>query len=107
MGRIITLLLTLLAFASFTLPASAGTTGGITGRIVDSTAQTALADVAVTVTSASETERTTTDANGNYRFLSLIPDSYTVSLDKSGYDPVSQAGIAVFADQVQSVNLSM
>src|SRR5947209_13699082 len=107
MGRVAALLVTLFAFASVTLPASAGTAGGVTGRIVDSANQAALADVAVLVTSASQTERTTTDANGNYRFLTLIPDTYTVSLDKSGYDPVSQPGIAVFADQVQSVNLSM
>ncbi|MDQ6929416.1 MAG: TonB-dependent receptor [Candidatus Eremiobacteraeota bacterium] len=84
--------------------ALAGTTGGLSG-IVTSANGAPVAEASVTATSPSGTFSTTTDATGHFRFLSLSPDSYTVSVDKTGFAPASLAGIAVFADNTQTVSL--
>jgi hypothetical protein len=85
----------------------AGTTGGITGGVHDSRSQAPLASVNVTASSASQVATTTTDSSGSFRFLSLAPDTYTLEFTKDGYDVFSEAGITVFADQVQSLSVGM
>ena len=39
------------------------------------------------------------------RFLTLAPDTYTVTVSKTGYQPISVPGQVVFADTVQSVTV--
>ncbi len=89
------------------MQARAGTTGGIIGRVVDSQTRAPLAGVTVNASSPSQSAASTTDATGTFRFLTLAPDTYTLSFSKTGYDPVTQPGLSVFADQVQSYNVSM
>lgn len=89
------------------LLASGGTTGGITGRVVDSSTNTPLADVSVSVSSPSQAATTKTDSTGTFRFLSLAPDTYTVSFQKEGYTPISEPGHSVLADQVQTLNAAL
>ncbi len=83
--------------------ALAGTTGGLRGRAIDAATKAPLAGVVITVTSPSQSASTKTAADGSFNFLSLAPDSYVVSAELAGFDPSSAAGVAVFADQVQSV----
>jgi hypothetical protein len=97
----------LLALSLMPSQAFAGTTGGITGRVVDSQTQAPLAGVTVTANAPTQTAISVTDASGTYRFLSLGPDTYTLSFNKNGYDPLAQPGLSVFADQVQTVNVAM
>jgi len=97
----------ILAFAAAPSVGTAGTTGGVAGRVTDSGTQAPLANVTVTISAPSQTASTTTDASGNYRFLSLAPDTYTLSFSKDTYTPVSQPGVSVFADQVQTINIAM
>ncbi len=85
------------------LPARAGTTGGLRGRVVDQATGSGLQGVLVTVASPSETATARTDGNGDFGFISLAPDSYVVSVQLQGYDPASAAGITVLSDQVQVV----
>ncbi|HEY1977166.1 MAG TPA: TonB-dependent receptor [Candidatus Baltobacteraceae bacterium] len=85
----------------------AGTTGSITGTVVDATAHAPIAGAAVTVVSPSQIATVTTDASGRFTFISLAPDTYTVSARKAGYDEQSVAGISVFADQSQSVPVAL
>ena len=89
------------------VPALAGTTGTLTGTVVDAATKTPLAGVTVTVTSPSQIARVTTDAAGRYTFLSLAPDTYTVAAERNGYDSVSIAGISIFADQTQSIPIGL
>jgi hypothetical protein len=84
------------------LPALAGTTGGLRGRITDRDTHNGIAGVKVTVSSPSQTASATTDANGRFVFLSLNPDTYTLSVSPTGYDTVVQSGITVVSDQVQT-----
>jgi hypothetical protein len=84
-------------------PALAGTTGGLRGRVVDATTNAGVAGATVTATSPTQSASTTTDSGGGFSFITLAPDTYTVSATLQGYDPASSGGISVFADQVQSV----
>ncbi len=84
----------------------AGTTGAISGTVTDQSGAP-VAAAKVTALSASETVSVSTDASGHYAFVSLQPDEYTVSSEKNGYDPVSIAGVAVFADQTQIISVHM
>ena len=86
--------------------ALAGTTGGISGTLTDSSTGKPVADAKITVTSPSQTASSTTDAGGHYSFLALMPDTYTVSAEKDGYAPQSIAGVTVFADQSFTLNLT-
>ena len=84
--------------------ALAGTTGSLTGTVV-LTDGTPLAGAKVTASSVSEAVSTTSDATGHFAFVSLAPDTYTIIVDKDGYDSVSQAGITVYADNSQTVTI--
>ncbi len=84
----------------------AGTTGSITGTVTDKATNAPLADARVTATSPSQSATTTTDATGHFTFLSLGPDTYTLSIEKSGYDSSSESGITVQSDQSQRLALS-
>ncbi|MBV8655147.1 MAG: carboxypeptidase regulatory-like domain-containing protein, partial [Candidatus Eremiobacteraeota bacterium] len=90
-----------------TIPARAGTTGGLSGTVVDSDTHAPIAGARVTATSPSQTSTGVTDAGGHFAFVSLAPDEYTISIEKTGYDPVSFAGAAVFADAQQTLSLAM
>lgn len=82
--------------------ALAGTTGSLSGVVKDG-GGAPIASATVTATSPSQTMRTKTDAQGRFTFLSLSPDTYTITSVKSGYDTSSVTGITVFADNTQSV----
>ena len=94
----------LLAFAG---PAVAGTTGGLHGLVRDAQSGAPIAGAAVSATSPSQNEATTTDATGEFIFISLSPDTYTVSASKEGFVSQSVTGVSVFADQTHSVNVQL
>ncbi len=84
----------------------AGSTGGLSGTLTDSMTGAPIANAKVTVASPSQVATRTTDAAGTFTFLSLAPDTYTVSAEKAGYDAVSTSGVTVTADQVQRLTLN-
>jgi len=86
--------------------ALAGTTGGLSGSVTDDKGA-ALADADVTASSVSQTVTARTDASGHFSFVSLVPDTYTVSLAKTGYRSAAVAGVTIFADQTQTLALRM
>jgi Carboxypeptidase regulatory-like domain/TonB dependent receptor/TonB-dependent Receptor Plug Domain len=99
-------LMLLVAFLLQGTWALAGTTGGISGAVKDDSGKPVVgADVKVS--SASQIASTTTDSSGHFVFLSLAPDTYTVSIEKDQFNPISVAGITVFADQNQSFAYTM
>ena len=81
-----------------------GTTGAVSGYVLLANGSP-VADAKVSAVAPSESVSTTTDANGHFAFVSLIPDTYTVSASKDGYDTVSQPGVTVLADATQIVRL--
>jgi hypothetical protein len=96
--------LTLLAAPPHAL---ASTTGTLRGRVVDASTHAPIAGATVVATSPSQTAQSATDAAGAFSFISLAPDTYTVNASKAGYDPQSQAGITVVADQSATVTFSL
>ncbi len=86
--------------------ALAGTTGALNGYVVQA-GGTALAGAKVTATSPSQTATTTTDANGHFTFVSLVPDTYTVTASKDGFDTTSQSGVTILADATQVLRVTL
>ena len=86
--------------------ALAGTTGTLTGVVSDSGTNTPLSGAKITVVSPSQSATTTTSATGSFTFVSLNPDTYTVAVEKAGYEPTSLSGVSIFADQSQNLTLS-
>ena len=80
-------------------PALAGTTGSITGTVTDGKTHLPLAGVRVEIASPSQTSRDLTDASGRFTFISLAPDTYAITLGKTGYERLVAGGITVQADQ--------
>ena len=81
----------------------AGTTGRILGTVTEVSNGVPIAGAKVVIASPGQTEAATTDAQGHFAFISAEPDTYSVSVSKSGYDPVS-AVVTVQADQTISIN---
>ena len=86
-------------------PASAGTTGNISGTVIDASTRAPVAGVRIGAVSPSQSSSATTDSNGRFTILSLTPDTYTISLEKQGYDASSLGGITVTADATQTLTL--
>lgn len=99
-------LLLLVAFLFQGTWALAGTTGSLGGNVTDESGKP-IANVKVTASSPSQTTSTQTDGAGHFILLTLAPDTYTLSAEKTGYTSTSITGATVFADQVQNVAISM
>ena len=97
--------LTILALLAVPLDVRAGTTGTLRGRVVDAATQAPIAGAVVTASAPSQTAQSVSDAAGTFSFISLAPDTYTISASKAGYDPQSQPGITVVADQAATATL--
>ena len=86
--------------------ALAGTTGRLSGTVL-TVAGAPIAGVIVKVSSPSQSVTTTTDATGAFAFISLAPDTYSVTAEKQGFQPQSVAGVTVFADATQTLSIQM
>ena len=91
-------------FAFTPAPLLAGTTGTVSGIVVNSSGAP-LAGARVTATSPSQTVTVTTDASGRFTLLSLAPDTYSISAEKQGFETAATTGVSVFADQVQTLRV--
>ena len=107
MRPLVTVSVLLAMFLSQPLSVFAATTGGITGTVVDASNGAPIAGARVTAASPSQQAVSTTDASGHFAFLTLAPDTYTITADKSDYASESAAGQVVFADTVQTVTLRL
>ncbi|MBV8285179.1 MAG: TonB-dependent receptor [Candidatus Eremiobacteraeota bacterium] len=97
----------LIAFACQGTWALASTTGGLAGYVLDADTSAPIAGATVTASAPSQSATATTDAAGHFTFLTLGPDTYTVSASKSGYQTASAPGQIVFADTVQTVSVRL
>ena len=84
----------------------AGTTGGLSGTVVAGSDHVPVAAAKVTASSPSAQSSTLTDAAGKFIFISLPPDTYTVSVEKAGYEPVDASGITVVSDSTTQAVLN-
>ncbi|MBV9262673.1 MAG: carboxypeptidase regulatory-like domain-containing protein, partial [Candidatus Eremiobacteraeota bacterium] len=86
--------------------AVAETAGVVVGTVTDDRTHAPLAGVAVVAKSPSATYRETTDAQGRFRFLSVLPDNYSLSFSRSDYAPYSTA-IVVLNGSQQTINVPL
>jgi hypothetical protein len=84
----------------------AGTTGQITGTVTDTSSNKPIAGAKVTALSPSQNASVSTDGQGRFTFLSLAPDTYSISVDAKGHQGTTLSGVTVQADQVQTLSLS-
>jgi hypothetical protein len=103
---VMVLALALTFFAGQVTWALAGVTGGVSGTITDD-AGAPVAGAAVSFTSPSQNATGKSDAGGHFSFLALAPDTYTVSVEKDGFNPVAVSGVTVFADNNQQLAVHM
>jgi Carboxypeptidase regulatory-like domain/TonB-dependent Receptor Plug Domain len=85
-------------------PASAATTGTISGTVVDAATKKAVPGAVVTASAPSSRGSATADANGFFNLNGLAPDTYTVTITTKGYQPVVIAGVTVVQDQNVQIN---
>src|ERR1700688_2881022 len=85
----------------------AGTTGVINGTVVDASTNQPLHGARVTAASPSQSLTTTTDASGHFAFVSLAPDTYTISVQATDErDAARINGVIVLADATQTIAVS-
>ncbi len=101
------LLLTVALFFTSIGTLLAGTTGSIQGTITSASNKAPVAGVVVTAAAATGRYTTTTDARGFYSFTGVVPDTYTISFEKTGYEAQSVTGITVYADNVAKADESI
>jgi Carboxypeptidase regulatory-like domain len=85
--------------------AAEATTGTIVGTVVGNGAP--IANAHVTISSPSGVYTATTDTRGRFSVLGVTPDSYSVSVKASGFEPAQQNGVAVLPGQTQHVSLRL
>lgn len=107
MRKALAALLLVIVVAAGALPAIAGTTGVLAGRVVDATSGAPITGARVGVISPSQAAATTTDAAGSYRFLSLAPDTYVLGITFEGYEPATLTGLTILADQTRTVDVTL
>ncbi|MGA9944582.1 MAG: carboxypeptidase regulatory-like domain-containing protein [Candidatus Cybelea sp.] len=84
--------------------AVAASGGIITGNVIDDKTHAPIAGAQVVAASPSGTYRTVSDAQGNFRFLSVLPDDYSISVTHAAYLPYSTVIVVVNGSQ-QSVKV--
>ena len=82
--------------------------GSIFGTVTDPTGAV-VPNATVTVTDVSKGTTTTaqTGASGDYRVQHLIPDTYSVTVEASGFKKATQDNVVVYADTAPKVDLSL
>ena len=80
--------------------------GNIYGK-VQAKDGSALPGVTVTLTGVGAPQTTVSDAQGNFRFLSLSPGSYTLKSELSGYGMSTRAGIGVNVGRNSDVTMTL
>jgi outer membrane receptor protein involved in Fe transport len=82
--------------------------GSVFGTITDSTgAVVPNATVTVTNVAKGTSETALSNESGQYRVQHLIPDTYTVSAEASGFNRVTTENVIVYADTVPKVDITL
>ncbi|TLY31283.1 MAG: TonB-dependent receptor [Ignavibacteria bacterium] len=94
-----------LAFIVFSCAALAGTTGKISGRVLDKATKQALASVNVVIVGTSL--GAPTDLDGYYNIINIPPGTYNVEFRLIGYGAYSVTGIPVTADRTTKIDAEL
>jgi Carboxypeptidase regulatory-like domain len=91
------------------VPALAQTTGSLSGQVVDANNNSPVADAVVIAQSpALQGEQTAvTDASGSFEITLLPAGTYSLVVQREGYQPFTQQGLSVRLDRTIRVRLSL
>jgi len=91
------------------LPALAQTTGSLSGQVVDANSQQPVGDAVVIAQSpALQGEQTAvTDPTGTFEITLLPAGTYTLTVQREGFQPFTQQGLNVRLDRTIKVRLSL
>jgi hypothetical protein len=104
----VALVVTILAITSPQNMLAQAVYGSVFGTVTDSTgAVVSNATVTVTDVAKGTSVTTQTDGSGQYRVQHLIPDTYTVSAEASGFNKVTTENVVVYADTAPKVDISL
>lgn len=101
------LFITSLLLVQTCAPAFAGTTGILSGTATDSATQAPLSGVQVVALAPTGRYTAITNSSGFYSIAGMAPDTYSVSFNLTGYEPVSIPGQNVFADLTTTVSTTL
>ena len=103
------LCLTIVLLCGFVLPLAAQEArGNLLGRVTDSSDAVIIgAKVEALNTDTGVRFSTTTNRSGDYIFPLLVPGSYTITVENSGFKTYSRKGIAVRVGDQLSINIAM
>ena len=94
--------------ATFPAIMFAQVTGTISGYVTDSSGA-AVPQVKVTATSAGQNASTTVESNaeGFYNFRTLLPGTYTVTAERTGFQRMTQTGVTLTVNQNVRLDLTL
>ena len=80
----------------------------LTGKVTDpSGASIPGATVTATDTATGQSSKNVTDPTGTYNFVSLVPATYSLTVEKEGFKTSVQTGIALQVDQKASLDVQL
>jgi hypothetical protein len=79
--------------------AAGGEVGNLSGTVVDADTRAPLSGAHVTAAAPTGTFKATTDAHGFFTILGMPVDTYALSIEYPGYEPITQTGITLTGDQ--------
>ncbi len=88
-------------------PAVASNVGAISGTVTTTDTGAPVAGATVVAASPSGTVRTTTDAHGFFGMTGVAPDTYTITVEHQGFEPVSLSGVTVVPDQTARADTTL
>ncbi|MBV9719673.1 MAG: TonB-dependent receptor [Candidatus Eremiobacteraeota bacterium] len=92
---------------AFSMAKAIAETGGlVSGAVTDDRTHAPIAGAQVIVKAPSGTYRTISDSKGNFRFLSVLPDTYSLSVTRTGYLPYSTTVVVLNGSQ-QNVSVTL
>ncbi|MFN0151322.1 MAG: TonB-dependent receptor domain-containing protein [bacterium] len=98
-------LLSLIALALFAMPAQAGTTGKLAGRVRDNSTSQPIPSATITIRDTRYAS--ISDENGQFFILNVPTGDYTIDVHALGYRDASTAATHVTADFTTSVTIEM
>ena len=96
-------LLGLLGASTLTAFAAGGQNGSLAGSLIDATTKAPIANATVAAVSPTGSYHALTDGTGHFAIVGMIVDTYVLSIQAQGYDPISLAGVTVQGDQTLSL----
>jgi len=83
--------------------AAGGQNGNLSGTIIDNVTKAPVADASINAAAPTGSYTARTDSHGSFTILGMVVDTYTVSIQAQGYDPVSTPGVTIQGDQTVSL----